>query len=76
MASLRANLETARDNIGAELAALDMSKMSYGVGGQNETHDEHRTALMNQLKSINELLASMGGDNLDQPFEIVGLGAT
>ncbi len=74
--SIRSDLETTRTNIAAELAKIDVSLMTYGAGGQGESHDEHRDKLLAQLKAINELLASMGGDNLDQPFEVVGLGAT
>lgn len=74
--SIRSDLETTRTNIAAELAKINVSLMNYGTGGQSEPHDDHRDKLLAQLKSINELLASMGGDNLDQPFEVVGIGVT
>lgn len=76
MPTVRQNLETMRSNIAAELAAIDVSLMTYNTDGQGEQHDQHRESLLRALREVNALLASMGGDNLDQPFEVVGLGST
>lgn len=58
------NLTTRRDAIAAQLAAFTSSSgegPDFSVDGVSVNWDAHRTSLLNELKSINELLEQLSG---------------
>lgn len=59
-----AMLETRRQTLLAEIAAIT-SKRSYNIDGQAVDHNAYRRHLLEELKSLNELIATSGG-----PWEI------
>jgi hypothetical protein len=69
------NLQTRRSAILAELAALDSTKAggkpSYSADGQAVDHVKYKMSLYEELKQINELLASPA---LAGPWEIESVG--
>jgi hypothetical protein len=68
-----ANLQTRRDAIYAELAAMTSTsvggKPNYSIDGQSVDHVTYRKSLYEELGSINDILASIGG-----PIEEVTYG--
>lgn len=62
-------LETARDNIAAQLVDLTESpKPSYSVSGRSVSWGEHFNNLTSQLKEINSLINTM------KPFSVISRG--
>lgn len=60
-----ANLKTRRDNIYAEIAALDSTKAGGTInesgGGATFDHVGYKDGLYRELENINKLLAAAGG---------------
>lgn len=61
MATFLQNLETRRDKIAAELAAIEKSLPDYSLEGESWSLAANRTGLMEELKQINELIAQASG---------------
>lgn len=64
----REDLQTAYDAMAAELAALDL-RANINVDGQSEDNQGHRASLIQNMKDIQELLASPAS-NGGQPINI------
>ena len=61
MASFLDNLTARRDAIAAELAALSVSKPDYSIDGESMSHAANRTALMNEMKMLDEMITEQSG---------------
>lgn len=62
------NLEAIRSNLLAQLAAMEQVPPDSSIDGQSENWTSQFTALTNQLKTINQLLAQ------SQPFSVKSRG--
>lgn len=66
------NLQTARSNIAANLAAITASpKPNYTIDGQTVSWQALFDSYVNQIKNLDVLIAGEGG-----PFEIASEGRT
>lgn len=64
--TLLANLIAARDNIGAQLAAMTASpKPTYSIDGESVSWTDHFNSLVQRSEDLNRLIQVAGG-----PFEL------
>ena len=50
-------LITRRDNIMAELVAIELSKPDYSISGESISHASNRAAMLAEVDKITELIA-------------------
>ncbi len=72
MATAAENLETTLNNLCAALAAESANPQpSYSINGQQVDWNGYRAAVMQQIKSLNEMIEDLNG-----PFEVTISGMT
>jgi hypothetical protein len=64
MASFLDNLIARRNAIAAELAGLSVSKPDYSIDGESINHASNRTALMNEMKMLDDMITEQSGPTL------------
>jgi hypothetical protein len=64
MATFLENLIARRDAIAAELAGLSVSKPDYSIDGESISHASNRTALMNEMKMLDDMILDQSGPTL------------